>query len=84
MKQEIEKFIESLKNKYDFYLHSANINGMQIDLRSCGVLLILKINGITIHQTASYSYMKKILKEWMDGERELRSYDDGMGLLIKV
>lgn len=84
MKQEIQNFIDSLKNKYDFHLHSANVNGMQIDLFSCGVFLILRINQATIHQTLNSSYMKKILVEWRDGKRELKSYDDGMGLLIKV
>ena len=84
MKQEIQKFIDSLKNKYDFYLHSTNINGMQIDLRSCGVLYLLIINGTIIHQTLRSSHIKKILEEWRDGKRKLKSYSDGMGLLIKV
>lgn len=84
MKQEIQKFIDSLKNKYDFHLHSAKINGMQIDLRSCGVLYFLIINGTIIHQSFRSSHLKKILEEWRDGKRELISYSDGMGLLIKT
>lgn len=84
MREEIQNFIDSLKNKYDFHLHSAKINGMQIDLFYCGVLLILRINQTIIHQTLNRSYMRKILKEWKDGKRELKSYNNGIGLLIKV
>jgi hypothetical protein len=84
MKQEIQNFIDSLKNNYNFRLHSAKINGMQIDLFSCGVLLILRINQTIIHETLNRSYMRKILNEWKDGKRELKLYRDGMGLLIKT
>lgn len=83
MKQEIQNFIDSLKNKYDFHLHSAKINGMQIDLFSCGVILVLRINQIIIHETLNRSYMRKILKEWKDGKRELKPICN-TGLLIKV
>ena len=83
MKQEIQNFIDSLKNKYDFHLHSAKINGMQIDLFSCGVILVLRINQTIIHETLNRSYMRKILKEWKDGKRELQHICN-TGLLIKV
>lgn len=84
MKQEIQNFIDSLKNKYDFHLHSAKINGMQIDLFSCGVLLILRINQTIIHETLNRSYMRKVLKEWKDDKRELKLYGNRVGLLVKI
>lgn len=79
MQKEIQKFIECLDENGN---HSSQINEMELKMCSDGKITMFLVNGILTHATTNKTYMRKILKEWKEGKRELKKIKN-YGLLVK-
>jgi len=66
---------KSIKSLYDavvgYYPHSIQYKKNKVDVLNMGeVLFQIRINGELIH-SAQRTRIKRILKDWMEGKREL-------------
>ena len=78
-KQQIQQFIDALKNNESHFLDMGEYtiklhNWMQIGLF---------INDTLSNSSIRVANMRKVLKDWYDGKKEVDVSDDGFGLLMK-